>query len=86
MRAAHPSEPHWYLPLIGVDPRCQGRGYGSALLARALIRCDQERTLAYLEATSPLNRALYERHGFTVVTTIQAGNSPTIWPMVRTPR
>jgi ribosomal protein S18 acetylase RimI-like enzyme len=86
MGAAHPSEPHWYLPLIGVDPRWQGRGYGSALLAPALARCDQSQTLAYLEATSPRNKALYERHGFTVATTIQAGSSPTIWPMVRTPR
>jgi len=32
MGTYHPSEPCWYLPLIGVDPACQGRGYGSALL------------------------------------------------------
>ena len=32
----HPAEPHWYLPLIGVDPRMQDRGYGSALLQHAL--------------------------------------------------
>ncbi|MGH9176171.1 MAG: GNAT family N-acetyltransferase, partial [Vicinamibacterales bacterium] len=28
MAAYHPSEPHWYLPLIGVDPAHQGKGYG----------------------------------------------------------
>jgi ribosomal protein S18 acetylase RimI-like enzyme len=28
----HPAEPHWYLPMIGVDPAHQGKGYGSALL------------------------------------------------------
>jgi ribosomal protein S18 acetylase RimI-like enzyme len=27
----HPDEPHWFLPLIGVDPAQQGKGYGSAL-------------------------------------------------------
>src|SRR5688572_23609556 len=26
MAGFHPDEPHWYLPLIGVDPACQGRG------------------------------------------------------------
>jgi GNAT superfamily N-acetyltransferase len=37
----HPAEPHWYLPLLGVAPTCQGgQGYGSALLARALAQCD----------------------------------------------
>src|SRR5690606_3625285 len=38
----HPREPHWYLPLIGVDPAFQNRGIGSALLALALARCDAE--------------------------------------------
>jgi hypothetical protein len=32
----HPHEPHWYLPLIGVDPAHQPKGYGSALLRQAL--------------------------------------------------
>ena len=32
----HPREPHWYLPLIGVDPIHQGKGLGSALMRHAL--------------------------------------------------
>src|SRR6185369_3788742 len=28
----HPHEPHWYIPMIGVDPVFQGRGYGTQLL------------------------------------------------------
>ncbi|MEJ7583123.1 MAG: GNAT family N-acetyltransferase [Acidimicrobiales bacterium] len=55
----HPTEPHWYLPLIGVDVTRQGRGYGSALLRHALGRCDRDRLPAYLEATSPLSKLLY---------------------------
>ena len=35
----HPTEPHWYLPLIGVDVTKQGHGYGSVLLRHALARC-----------------------------------------------
>ena len=80
----HPTEPHWYLPLIGVDVTKQGRGYGSALLRHALERCDRDRLPAYLEATSPLNKALYERHGFEELGVIQAGGSPPMWPMLRT--
>lgn len=30
MAAYHPTEPHWYLPLIGVDPAHQGGGHGDA--------------------------------------------------------
>jgi GNAT superfamily N-acetyltransferase len=38
---AHPCEPHWYLPLIGVDAACQGHGRGSALLRATLAVCDR---------------------------------------------
>jgi len=84
--AHHPRAPHWYLPLIGVDPARQGHGYGSALLRHALARCDRDGAPAYLEATSPRSRALYERHGFAAVGTIRAGAWPPIWPMLRRPR
>jgi ribosomal protein S18 acetylase RimI-like enzyme len=86
MDRAHPSEPHWYLPMIGVDPTSQGNGYGSALLNHALERCDDEGKLAYLEASSPKSIPLYQRHGFELVGTIQAGSSPLLFPMLRKPR
>jgi ribosomal protein S18 acetylase RimI-like enzyme len=79
----HPDEPHWYLPLIGVDPAKQGKGYGSALLKHALKRCDEDRTPAYLESSNPENIPLYLRHGFEVLGTIQVGSSPPITPMLR---
>lgn len=86
MAPFHPTDAHWYLPLIGVDPSQQGLGYGSALLSHALATCDQQRSLAYLEATSPRNKALYGRHGFEEIGVIQSGSSPPMWPMVRKPR
>nr|WP_311924683.1 GNAT family N-acetyltransferase [Microvirga sp. 3-52] len=79
----HPDEPHWYLPLIGVDPAQQGEGYGSALLVHALRRCDEDGTPAYLESSNPKNIPLYQRHGFEVLGTIQVGSSPPITPMLR---
>lgn len=82
----HPKEPHWYLPLMGVEPRYQRQGLGSALMKYALVACDRDMSLAYLEASSPKNLALYERHGFEVLGTIQVGSSPPVFPMVREPR
>jgi GNAT superfamily N-acetyltransferase len=82
----HPREPHWYLPLIGVDPLHQGKGCGSALLQHALILCECNKTLAYLESTNPKNIPLYERHGFALLGTIQVGESPPIFPMLRKPQ
>ena len=83
MRKYHPTEPHWYLPLIGVDPAHQGKGHGDALMRYALERCDRDKVPAYLESTNPRNISLYQRHGFKAVGTIQAGSSPTLVPMLR---
>ncbi len=82
----HPTEPHWYLPLMGVDLPHIGRGLGSALLRHAVARADEDGAPCYLEATSPLNRRLYERHRFEEIGVIQFGSSPPMWPMLRTPR
>ena len=79
----HPIEPHWYLPLIGVDPVYQGGGLGSALLRHALDRCDGEGMPAYLEATREANVRLYERHGFRRLAPLRVGSCPTITPMWR---
>jgi len=86
MARYHPREPHWYLPLIGVDPIQQGKGLGSALMRHGLIRCDREKKLAYLESTNKKNVPLYERAEFELIGTIQAGMSSPLYPMVRTPR
>ncbi len=84
----HPRQPgHWYLPAIGVRPDWQGRGYGAALMRPVLERCDHDRVPAYLEASSPRNRALYERHGFEVTEECRyAKDGPLLWPMWREPR
>jgi len=52
MARVHPTEPHWYLPLIGVEPGQQGRGLGAALLGPVLNVCDAAQLPAYLEATT----------------------------------
>ena len=86
MAENHPTDPHWYLPLIGVDPAHQGRGHGGTLMAYALSQCDRDRAPAYLESTNPRNVSLYQRHGFEALSTIQIGSSPPLVPMLRAPR
>ena len=86
MGGHHPDEPHWYLPLIGVDPAQQGRGLGAALLRHALARVDREGMPAYLESTNPANLSLYLRHGFEVMAELRVGDSPLVFPMLREPR
>jgi ribosomal protein S18 acetylase RimI-like enzyme len=86
MASFHPREPHWYLPLIGVDPARQGQRLGDKLMAHALARCDAEQLPAYLESSNPRNLPFYQRHGFEKMGAIQAGSSPTIVPMIRSAR
>jgi ribosomal protein S18 acetylase RimI-like enzyme len=83
MEAYHPSEPCWYLPLIGVDPCHQGRGLGGQLMKYALAKCDEQGQPAYLESSNPANISLYERHGFEVMGKIQTKTSPAVHPMYR---
>lgn len=86
MGGFHPNEPHWYLPLIAIDPIYQGRGYGTALMRQGLLACDRDRQLAYLEATSVPSRRFYERLGFRALGEIRSADSPPMFPMLREPR
>lgn len=78
-----PTEPHWYLSLIGVEALHRNKGCGTALLQHRLRHCDREHLRAYLWSSNPLNVSLYERHGFEILDTIQVGSSPSIFPTLR---
>jgi ribosomal protein S18 acetylase RimI-like enzyme len=78
-----PTDPHWYLSLIGVEALHRNKGCGAALLRHRLRQCDREHLPAYLWSSNPLNTSLYERHGFEIVDTIRVGSSPSIFPMLR---
>jgi GNAT superfamily N-acetyltransferase len=86
MEKFHPSEPHWFLPMIGVDPAHQGAGIGAALMTEGLKAVDRDSSIAYLESSNPKNVSLYERHGFEVIGEIQSGSSPVVRPMLRRAR
>ena len=82
----HPDEACWHLAFIAVDPAQQNKGYGSTLLKHTLGVVDNDKKLAYLESTNEANLSLYRRHGFELVGNIQAGNSPSLFPMIREPQ
>jgi GNAT superfamily N-acetyltransferase len=86
MDKKHPSEPHVYLALLGVDPSAQGQGIGKFLLQPRLDHCDENGFPVYLETQKPENLPYYERFGFKVRDTVALERTPTIWSMWRDPR
>jgi GNAT superfamily N-acetyltransferase len=81
----HPADAHWYLIFMGVAPSAYGQGIGTRLLAAVLSQADRDRVPAYLEASSPDNRRLYERHGFETMRELTVADSPALYAMWRRP-
>jgi GNAT superfamily N-acetyltransferase len=65
LEAARPSEPHFYLTLLGTHRDHRGAGLGMGLLREGLSRVDALGAAAYLESTNPANNARYESVGFS---------------------
>jgi ribosomal protein S18 acetylase RimI-like enzyme len=86
MESAHPGPPHYYLAVLGTDPRRQGEGVGSALMGPVLQECDEQEIPAYLESSKERNLDFYARHGFRVTGEIALPNGPPVWLMWRDPR
>ena len=84
----HPKDkPHFYLMTLGVDPKFQGQGLGSAILAATLAHVDAQHLPAYLESSSPRSVPLYRRHGFEVTSEFRPrSDGPPIWGMWRAAR
>jgi len=62
--AVHPTEPHWHLAFLAVDPGYQSHGLGSALMDHTHKWLDENGLPAYLEATNPDNQRVYRRHHY----------------------
>jgi uncharacterized protein YhfF/ribosomal protein S18 acetylase RimI-like enzyme len=83
---ATPSEPHWFLDQLAVEPAAQGRGIGRALLEHAIGRAAADGLPLMLETGTPANVALYGRFGFRVIRDEDApGGGPHVWFMRRDP-
>ena len=86
MEKHHPKERHYYLSFVGVAPRLQGLGLGSAILEATLKQADEMGWPAYLENSNPRNHRLYERNGFVARENIAPEGAPPLIPMWRDPK
>ena len=86
MREHHPTDPHFYLWILGVDPDLQGHGLGARLLAPTLAHCDVTGLPAYLESSNPRNVPFYGRLGFEVKAELRPDGGPLITTMWREPQ
>lgn len=75
----------WSLATVGVDPRCQGVGLGSAILSAGLTRIDEQRAPVHLETSDERNLALYGRFGFVTTATTEIPDGPVVHTMLRDP-
>ncbi len=84
--ASHPSEPHWYLAFVGIDPCQQRRGLGRTILAPVLARADDDAVPCYLETPFPDTRVFYRALGFEQTDEIRpVQGAPAIWTMTKRP-
>lgn len=84
--AAHPTEPHNYLSLLGVHPSRRGQGIGMRLLAENLAHFDALGEPTYLESSNPANDARYRALGFEPHGTIALPTGLTLTTMWRDPQ
>jgi GNAT superfamily N-acetyltransferase len=82
---ARPSEPHYYLSLLGTHPDRSGQGWGMGLLADNLTRIDAEGAAAYLESSNSANVPRYERLGFAVFDQFAVSEGIAVAQMWREP-
>jgi len=76
--------PHLYLYPLGVDPRFQGKGYGSLLLKAMFEKVDQTGMPIYLETDKEKNVSFYQKHEFKVMEKISIPNTDIpVWAMLR---
>jgi GNAT superfamily N-acetyltransferase len=82
------TEACWYLLLLGVEPSCQRRGLGGALMRPILERADADQLACYLETENQRNVAFYTKQGFDIIVNgEEAGTSGVrFWTFRRMPK
>lgn len=80
----HPTEPHYYIEYLGVEPVYQGKQVGSALMNSLVTKADAEHVGCYLENANPRNVPFYQRFGFQITNQKEIIGIPA-WFMWRPP-
>lgn len=82
-RRLHVPGPHWYLPLLGVDPTARRRGLARAVLAPVLAGADRDGLPCYLETQDEANLPVYVRLGFALVGRRRVAGGLWNWELTR---
>lgn len=81
------SNKHWYLAVLAVDPKHQGKGYASKLLNEMLSYIDEEGLNCYVETEGEKNVSMYQHFGFEVVDEfVVPGTKDKLVAMLRKPK
>jgi ribosomal protein S18 acetylase RimI-like enzyme len=80
-----PSDRHWHLGPVAVEPGLQGMGVGSQMMERFCAMVDEEGEMAYLETDKPENVRFYQRFGFETIEEAEVLGNPN-WFMRREPK
>lgn len=85
MQQLHPTTPHWYLAMLGVDPAYQRQGLGRVVMEDPMRECDEKKMEMYLESSNPVNISFYQRLGFVQCAEPVKGRSAILTSMLRKP-
>jgi GNAT superfamily N-acetyltransferase len=85
-RRRHVPGRHCYVPLLGVRPQAQGRGFSRALLETLFAVTDRQKVPVYLETMKEVNVAIYQRLGFELVGTSTLAAGLPNWELRRLPQ
>jgi GNAT superfamily N-acetyltransferase len=87
LAADHPSDPHWYLAFVGIEPAQQGHGLGRQLLRPVLEQADGEHCICYLETPFPDTPTFDRKLRFADTAELRpVAGAPPIWTMTREPQ
>lgn len=92
-RAYGPSEKHWYIGQVAVDPALQGKGYGKETMLVLGELANSCQMSCFLECSGDFRRKFYEKFAYQVVGTehlVDPTSSDdegiTMYMMTRTPK
>lgn len=80
-----PRAPHYWLQLLAVEPRAQGKGIGSKLLAVLQEHAARSGHPIYLETAREDNRLFYARRGFEMLRCYHLSRGLRLWCMLWRP-
>ena len=78
MKEHRPTEPHWYLGILGTHPDHQNKGLGSKVLQAMQAKADHLGIPTFLESSNPRNYGFYQRHGYVEREVLTVEDSPPL--------